>query len=466
MKSFDSILDRFNKEMERRMVRVHGVTLIQSEKVIAESYRYPYTADTNTRMYSTSKSIAAVAIGKLVGEGKLSLDDKIVNIFADRFDMSEVHPWLKEQTVRHMLCMSTVYSKPTYSEKVDNWLESYFYSNPSHPCGTLWFYDSSGSYVLGAVTKHITGMDFIEYLRPEFDIMGVSKDIKCFNGPDGEAWASSAVLATTSDLGKIAYLLLNKGRWNGKQLIPEDYAIDAISPLVRNDDGAKVSRFDCGYGYQVWGHADGAFAFRGLGGQVAIGFPGRDLVFSINSDASRNTNAYDDIFHTVESVILPEFPIIDREEYEKAQPKPVTENVFEEIKGVNYILEKNYMKIDSVRVEGDGENCKLFYTRGEKEYCLDFTVGRESETVFPQKYTGEKLFDPEYYMNYKCSVIGEWIEPRKLRIRVFAEDIYVGNMAICLGFRADGKIGVKAQKNAQFFFDDFNGFAGGEAERK
>lgn len=466
MGNFDSVLNRFNEEMKRRKVRLHGASLIMGGEVVGEVYNYPYTHDTKTRMYSTSKSVAAVAIGKLVGEGKLSLDDKVVDIFADRFDMSEVHPWLKEQTVRHMLCMSTALSKPTYSYKTRNWLESYFQATPTHPCDTLWFYDSSGSYVIGAITKHLTGMDFVEYLRPEFDIMGVSDGVYCLEGPDCEAWASSAVLATTTDLAKIAYLLLNKGRWAGKQLIPEDYATNAISALVRNDDGGKISRFDCGYGYQVWGHPDGAFAFRGLGGQVAIGFPGRDLVFSCNSDTAGHKSAYDDIFYGVEDIILPNFPITDKEEYERAQPKPVTENVFDQIKNTNYILEENQIKIESVRFEGDGENCKLFYTRGGKETCIDFTVGRESEIIFPQKYTGGRLFCPEHYMNYKCSVVAEWIERRKLCIRIWAEDIYVGNLAMCFGFRDDGKIGIKMQSNAQFFFEDFNGYAGGEAERK
>jgi hypothetical protein len=69
-------------------------------------------------------------------------------------------------------------------------------------------------------------------------------------------------------------------------------------------------------------------------------------------------------------------------------------------------------------------------------------------------------------MNYKCSIVGEWLTPSKLYVKVWAEDIYVGNASICLAFRDDGKIGVKAIKNAQFFFDDFNGFAGGEAEKE
>jgi len=459
----ESILDKFNAEMKRRKIRLHSAVLVSGEKVIDEVYNAPYTADTKTRMYSSSKSVAAVAVGKLVREKKITLDDKVVDIFADRFDMTNVDERLKEQTVRDMLRMQTCHSKPTYNQNTRNWLESYFTEPATHHCRTFWYYDSCGSYVIGAITKQITGMDFVQYLRPEFDIMGVSKDVYCLQGPDGEAWASSGFIATASDLAKIAYLLLNKGRWNGHQLLDEDFAMDATSQLVQIHEKGETSRFNCGYGYQIWGHADGAFAFRGLGGQVAIGFPGRDLVFACNADTACANSTYDDIFYTVESMILPHFPITDQKRYDEAQPKAVTDNIFESIKDMTYMLEKNPMGIGSVRFTGEDGSVKLSYTRGDTEYSIPFEIGRETQIIFPEKYTGSKLFSEEHYMNYQCSISAEWTEPSKLFIRVWAEDIYVGNMSMCFAFREDGKISVKMNRYAQFYFDNFNGIACGEA---
>ena len=457
-----NLLSRFVKDMERRHVRLHGAALIHRGQVIDEIYLGAYSKDTLTRMYSTSKSVAAVAIGKLVGEGKLSLDDKVVDIFADKFDMSDVHPYLKEQTVRQMLTMSTAHSLPTYSPDISDWLASYFRAKPTHPAGTLWYYDSSGSYVIGAITKHLTGLDYVEYLRPEFDIMGIKGGVYSLKGPDGEAWASSGFMATTTDLGKIAYMLLSHGKWGEKQIIPEDFARDAISPLVRNDDGTESSMYECGYGYQIWSHTNGSFAFRGLGGQVAVGFPGRDLVFVCNSDTAGTHHAYDQIFEAIEQIIVPEFPIIDQDEYEAAQLKPVIPAAKDEIRSSTYILNDNNMKITRLRFESEDDTVHLYYTRDGVEREIPFTIGRESSFIFPEKYSGDVLFDKSGYVNYTCAAIGEWIEPRKLRVRIWAEDIYVGNMSMSFGFREDGRIGVKMMKNAQFFFDDFEGFAGGE----
>ncbi len=457
----ENILLRFAKEAKRRMIRLHGAALIKGGEVIEEIYFGNYSADTHTRMYSTSKSVAAVAIEKLAREGRLSLDDRVVNIFADRFDMSDVHPYIAEQTVRQMLTMSTAYSKPTYSADTRDWLASYFKAEPTHPAGTVWHYDSSGSYVLGAITKHLTGLDYIEYLRPEFDVMDISRGVHSLKGPDEEAWASSGFMATTTDLGKIAYLLLSGGRWGGKQLIPEDFARDAISPLVRNDDGTLSSMYECGYGYQIWAHPNGSFAFRGLGGQVAIGFPGRDLVFVCNSDTAGTHNAYDQIFEAVDRIIVPEFPITDRAAYDNAQRKPVIPEAQEAIADSIYVLDENKMGITRLRFVTHGESVSLYYTREGIEREIVFGIGHEESFVFPESYSGDILFDKDRYVNYSCTAIGEWIEPRKLRVRIWAEDIYVGNMSMSFGFREDGKIGVKMMKNAQFFFDGFDGYTGG-----
>lgn len=455
------ILKRFNGEMARRRVRLHGAVIIKGGELVAEIYNPPYDRDAKTRMYSASKSVVAMAIGKLMSEGRLALSDRIVDIFKDRFDTENVHPLFKEQTVLDMLRMTTVYSKATYSERNTDWLASYFRAEPTHPAGTLWFYDSSGSYVLGAVVKHITGMDFVSYLRPEFDVMGVSKDVFCLQGPDGEAWASSGFIATTADIARIAYTFLNGGRWAGQQLIPEDFARDAISPLTTNHERGVISRFCCGYGYQIWSHPDGAFAFRGLGGQVAIGFPGRDLVFACNCDTAANATTYDDIFCAVEELILPEFPIIDTAAYERAQPRAITDSVMSEIDGVTYRLMPNAMGIDTVSFRGNNARATLSYTQGREERSVEFSTEQETRVIFPTAYTGTPLFDQGAYMRYRSSVCADWVEKRKLRIQVWAEDLYVGNCTLFFYFKEDGRIAMAAKKHAQFFFTDLDGYAYG-----
>ena len=464
MYNAEEILSKFKNEMQRRAVRLHGAVLMLGGEVVAEIYNPPYDSATKTRMYSASKSVTAMAIGKLIGEGRLSLSDRLVDIFKDKIDTENVHPLLKEQTILDMLRMTTVYSKATYSEHNTDWLASYFRAKPTHPAGTLWHYDSCGSYVLGSVVKLITGKDFVEYLRPEFDVMGVSEDVFCLKGPDGEAWASSGFIATTVDIAKIAYVFLNRGRWGSKQIIPEDFAKAAISPLSSNHERGVISRFCCGYGYQIWSHPDGAFAFRGLGGQVAIGFPGRDLVFACNCDTASNATTYDDIFYAVEDIILPCFPISDVITYESAQPESKESTVLDEVAGTMYKLQPNQMGIDTVTFLGNNERAVLAFTQHGREYKLDFSTVSETLTTFPISYTGSPLFDKKAYMNYRCSVCADWVEERKLRLQIWAEDLYVGNCTLFFYFALDGRIALAARKHAQFFFTEFDGYTYGTPE--
>ena len=86
---------------------IHNVIMMKGDKIFAEYYWKPFHKDFVHRMYSQTKTHAAIAIGFLEQEGKLSLDDKLVDIFRDKIT-TPVPPSLEKQTIREMLTMSTV----------------------------------------------------------------------------------------------------------------------------------------------------------------------------------------------------------------------------------------------------------------------------------------------------------------------------------------------------------------------
>lgn len=458
---YQQTLMRFTKKMEQQNIRLHGCVLMKGTQVVAEQYWAPFTAEKPQRMYSATKSFTAIAIGRLIGEGKLRLTDKVADFFREEFDLKELHPYMEAATVRDLLMMSTPLPTESYGAHNRDWLRSFFYAKPQMPGGTVWRYASCGTYVLGAIVRRLTGMSFAEYLRPMFDRIGASKNIFCLQGPDGEEWAGSALLATTGDLAKTACLLLQGGQWEGDQLLPADFVREATSAQICNFDEADDYSKKRGYGYQIWMLPEGAFNFRGLGGQVAIGFPGRDLVFACNTDMHGNPYGYDIIFNGVWDEILPDFPIVDEAAYEAAQPKKPVPTVLEQVNGANYTLNENPMQITGFRLELEEQEGKLYYTRNGEEKCIPFGMEWDKEILFPEYYTGTKLFDEASKMRYQCTSCGRWVEPHKLFIRVYAVDLYIGNMAMSFSFK-DDQVGVKMQRSAQFFFDDFNGYAGGK----
>ena len=107
-------------------IDIHSFLLIHNNEVVAEHYEPPFDENYLHRLYSSTKSFAGMAVVKLVDEGRIKLDDKICDIFKDRFDMTSAHPYLREQTVRDTLMMSTCYHTQVYSSENKNWLERYF----------------------------------------------------------------------------------------------------------------------------------------------------------------------------------------------------------------------------------------------------------------------------------------------------------------------------------------------------
>ena len=161
-------------------------------------------------------------------------------------------------------------------------------------------------------------------------------------------------------------------------------------------------------------------------------------------------------------MILPEYPK-RADAVNTIKPAPaVPDGLPEELEGARYILRPNPMNIDSLAFATVDGRIRLTYERGGEIKSIDFKPGEEIEITFPEKYWGETLLDESGMINYLCRVESEWLEPRKLFVRVWAEDLYVGNMTMAFAFRNDGQLGVKMEKCAQFFFDGFEGYAHGD----
>ena len=156
-----------------------------------------------------------IAVGLLLSEGKLSLDDKTADLFFDKIGDVSLPPELREQTVRDMLTMST-------AGTCDNWFKSsdtdrthlYFSGRTKNRLpGTLWHYDSSGSQVLSSLVERLSGMPLLEYLREKlFSHTGGFESAEILKAPNGDSWGDSAMICTPRDMAIFATLLMRGGR--------------------------------------------------------------------------------------------------------------------------------------------------------------------------------------------------------------------------------------------------------------
>lgn len=232
------IIEKFIKGLEEKQLATHSLILARGNRIFFEHYWEPFHREFQHRMYSVSKSFVSLAIGFLEQDGKINLDDPISKYFAKELEHQK-DANMRNQTIRHMLMMSTAKSDwGWFRAKTPDRVQRYF-DNPneySRTSGTVFEYDSSGSFVLGALVERITGMPFMEYLREKmFREIGVSEEAYCLRCPGGHSWGDSAVLCRPIDLFLVARFVLNGGKWNDKQILNEAYIKAATSKQVDNN---------------------------------------------------------------------------------------------------------------------------------------------------------------------------------------------------------------------------------------
>lgn len=243
----------------------------------------PWAHDVPHRMYSVSKSVTAVAILLLAEEGRLSLDDPIIDHFPE---MGPVHPWLAATLIDDMLAMTGPHSRTTYDADGDGWLESYFRVPPTHRPGTLFTYDTSASYVLGALVERLAGMPMLEYLRPRLlDPLGIGRTMTILAGPEGITHGGSGLIAAPGDMLRIAEAV------NGSVgVLPASVRGRLLEH--RSDPGTQTwgAALRHRYGRQIWLPGDECWLMFGLGGQLVYGDPSRRLGAVVAADTTALTS--------------------------------------------------------------------------------------------------------------------------------------------------------------------------------
>lgn len=263
-----------------KKLNIHQVVVVKDNAVICECAFAPYRLDVWHVTHSLCKTVTAMAVGILVGDGKLSLDDKLVKIFD-----SQLNPIAKfklsKLTVRHLLTMSTgVGVNETLLCAEEDWLKAYFDSTFHFEPGSKFQYNSINSYVLSCIVQELTGKTMFEFLKERlFQPMGI-ETIQWESCPMGRTKGGWGMYILPEDMAKLGLLLLQQGNWKGTSLIPKDYVSEMTKKQI--DTAPEESMY--GYGYQTWmGKAPGSFLFNGMLGQNVHVIPDRNMVIVVTS---------------------------------------------------------------------------------------------------------------------------------------------------------------------------------------
>lgn len=469
-------LKNFINHLNKKGFSMHDIVVMRGEKICCEAYWKPFYRDFCHRQYSQTKSFTSVAIGLLEEEGKLSLDDKIADYFRDRITR-KLPEYLENQTIRDMLMMTTS------SYFGVNWLvaenkdmvDIYFNQTEiTHPAGTVWRYDSNGSHLLSILVEKVSGKTLLAYLKEKlFDKMGTFQNAEILKGPLGESWGDSAMICTPNDMLSFARFVMNYGTWQGERLMNEKYLREATSLLTfLTEFGNSI----VGYGYQIWKLRNHSFAFIGLGNQLTICNPEKDIILVFNSDSQGSPYPYgviidyffEDIVENITENKLPEDTaaqerlqqLCDHLTLHAIHGMPETK-MQEKINGKTYkVLGENTQGITQFVLSLDGESGGLFqYVNAQGEKVLPFAINANKFCKFPQlgysnEYGGLPTTDG---YKYDCAVSAAWMDDTRFQIYVQVIDKYFGNCTMTFCFKDDLAC-VEMVKYAEGFMEEYQGY--------
>jgi CubicO group peptidase (beta-lactamase class C family) len=287
---------KFVDAMKESGLDLHSLMVFRHGNVVYENWYGDNAADKIHVMNSVSKTYTSMAFGFAVQENLLNVSDKVISFFPDKLP-AEISPELASLEIRHLLTMSagqdlTLVNEVRGKESTD-WVKSMlavpFIAEP----GTKFEYSSMATFLVSAIIQMVTGEKVIDYLTPRlFEPLGIA-GAEWDESPQGINVGGSGLFVKTEDMAKLGQFILQKGMWNGKQLLAASYIEEAstakITKLPKDADPETKERLLAtddwmqGYGYQMWQCRHNAFRADGAGGQFIIMVPEKDAVLVATS---------------------------------------------------------------------------------------------------------------------------------------------------------------------------------------
>ena len=282
--SSQAILDFVEAAEKERPGDLHSFMLLRHGKLAAQGWWNPFQPESPHMLFSLSKSFTSTAIGIAQGEGLLNINDKVMSFFPGQLPDSPSTN-LQAMRVRDLLTMNTGHNEDAtgkMTQDTSSWIKRFLSLPVEHKPGTHFVYNSAATYMLSAIIQKVTGKTMVDYLGPRlFAPLGIEHPT-WESSPEGINIGGWGLKVRTKDIASLGQLYLQKGKWDGKQILPVAWVEDATKKQVSNGSNPE-SDWEQGYGYQFWMCRYGLYRGDGAFGQYCIVFPAQDAVLAITS---------------------------------------------------------------------------------------------------------------------------------------------------------------------------------------
>ncbi len=385
-------ISRLFEKAKARNVDLHAFEVYKDNELLIRMSLPPYDCTDKTHYYSLSKSFVSTAVGLACDEGLVSVDDRIVDLFPDKCPKN-INENMAKCTVGHVLAMDSGLHRESFSKvsPAEDVVSAFLDGDFEYEPGTHFHYDTGATTFLAALVKKVTGYSVFDYLDMKmFRYMNI-RDVYWFTTHDGTIQGGVGFHASCDDAAKLGLLYLNRGLWNGRRILSEEW-VDAASS-VHSDNRGFNSWIDwnSGYGYQFWRNSRGGYRGDGASGQYSIIMPDKNMVVAGLNESGNLQNVVD-ILTELSDEVLGDFPgscdpvALARDFYslEKTQAPKFEEDNY-------YLLEENRFNLHSVRFINEPENLCIQFSNGNTHFGIragagrwlrnQFTIGAMTNTI-------------------------------------------------------------------------------------
>ena len=378
-------------------VDVHHLMILRHGKVISEHHAAPYRATDLHTLYSASKTVTGLAVGLAVDDGLLTVDDKVSKYLRDKMPAT-LSPALDSLTVRDLLIMASGRKEDLSIFAGDkDWLSTWF-AGDFQGVGKRFNYDSMCTHALATIVTRVTGRPMLDYVRERiFTPLHITRaDWEL--APDSVEAAGWGLRLQAESEAKLGLLLLHEGKWNGQQLVSEQWIKDLSQSHISTEEespqqlswtqklvrwlrslwhsiralftGYNIDHYFLGYGYQTKAieHPRAELFFAaGYGGQLIYVVPKLDLVIVINGRAANygdelNTIYYQFIEPLIEEDVMKAAPVNLAIEMPRGEATHPLEN---RLLGCNYGFEdENLLGLRNILITRAGSD--LIFTMADQ----------------------------------------------------------------------------------------------------
>ncbi|MCC6456048.1 MAG: serine hydrolase [Caldilineaceae bacterium] len=426
----------FVNAVEQTQLELHSLILVRHGHTIAKGWWSPYTAELPHMLFSLSKSFTSTAVGMAVAEGRLTVDDPVVDFFPADLP-NEVSGNLAAMRVRDLLTMTTGHSTdPTRlvrSEPGSTWAQTFLAQPVERTPGTHFVYNSVATYMLSAIVQKLTGRTMLEYLTPRLFVPLGIEGATWENCPRGINTGGWGLKITSDDIAKFGQLYLQQGCWQGQQLITPEWVAAATSAQVPNGPSENIDWVQ-GYGYQFWQCRYGAYRGDGAFGQFCIVMPDQQVVIAITSGLRNMQNVlnlvWEHLLPAMQAEPLPADADAQRALADRlaslrlaAQSGAATSPIAERVSGQCYRFEENEQGISAIKFDfgQDGVRLTVHDRAGEHQLACGYQQWEAGETRLGQ--------EPDAPLPYPVAASGAWSADDTYAMRLcFSETPFIPTM--------------------------------------